>query len=878
MNNIHFFSATEHVKSDAILEKIGTRGRDVMNLAAMGLPILPGFILDSELTATLKDQPLQRSLKASFKHLETRVGKVFGDTGNPMLVKIVISPSLVIATHPVLHNYGLSKGTIEGFAKFVGQNFAWHEVLFLFNGHFAVEAAIAEAEGRPKDQAKIEAAIEEIARVLDKDLPAKEWQKHINKYLPLLPAGFFDDAYGQLEIALQRVSHMLRLEDPDAADTALLIQPMVYGNYGKDSASGMFFTRDIQLGTDVLQGEFFQEKFDSVGGTGRDINKIAPAYLSRLQKVARTVEDHFREIRSLRFTVENKKLWLIDQRPVISKSAQADIRTLLDLHERKLIDDRYLVQNVTPNQLADILHPVVDHASTRGLKALSGGIAGAPGAAIGRIFFSTEALLAEHKTAAQTGQDTRLILCLEASYAEDVKAIEVANGVLSSEGGYAAHASVVARQYGKVSLVKPEMRIRGAKATIGAVTIRQGDYITLDVPNHGECHVYLGKASTIEPNPKDSGLLDFIGITKKFVKHFHVRVNADTPRDAELAKSFGAEGIGLVRTEHMFFQEERINLFRQMVFAASREERVATLAKLKGVQKLDFYKLLKIMQGKAVTIRLLDAPLHEFMPHTTAELEGFMRYLNKGRKKGLVSRGEVQARIDTLHEMNPMLGHRGCRIAVSYPEIYEMQVQAIFEAVYALQKEGIKVEPEIMIPVVMNENELKLIVYGKKIEGKEIRGLAEIEREVRTRAKARAVPFKIGTMIELPVAALGAGEIAKYAEFFSFGTNDLTQTTTGLSRDDINGFMPDYTQFDLLAANPFQVLNDYVKELVAIAVKRGGMTRPGLKTGLCGEHGAVPENIEFCMQAGLDYVSCSVYSVPVANLVIAQHNLAAAAS
>ena len=410
------------------------------------------------------------------------------------------------------------------------------------------------------------------------------------------------------------------------------------------------------------------------------------------------------------------------------------------------------------------------------------------------------------------------------------------------------------------------------------MTINQGDYVTLDVPNHGECHVYLGKASTIEPNPRDSGLLDFIGIAKKYVKGFHVRVNADKPRDAELARSFGAEGIGLVRTEHMFFQEERINLFRQMVFASSREERVETLAKLKGVQKLDFYKLFKIMEGKPVTIRLLDAPLHEFMPHTPAELMAFMGYLNKGRKSDLVSKADVQARIDALHEMNPMLGHRGCRIAVSYPEIYEMQVQAIFEAVYALQKEGVKVDPEIMIPVVMNDNELKLIVYGKKIEGKEIRGLADIEREVRTRSKARPVPFKIGTMIELPVAALGAGEIAKYAEFFSFGTNDLTQTTTGLSRDDINGFMPDYTQFDLLGANPFQVLNDYVKELVAIAVKRGTMTRPGLETGLCGEHGAVPENIEFCIQAGLDYVSCSVYSVPVANLVIAQHNLAAAAA
>ena len=313
-NNIHFFSATEHVKNEDVLEKIGTRGRDVMNLAALGLPILPGFILDSELTATLKEQPV--SLKPSFKRWSPRSERSSATPATRCSSRSSSRPSLVIASHPVLHNYGLSKGTIEGFANFVGQNFAWHEVLFLFNGQLAVEAAIAEAEDRPKDHEKIKAALKEIAGVLDKDLPARDWQKHIDKYLPLLPAGFFDDAYKQLEIAIQRVALMLQLEDPDAADTALLIQPMVYGNYGKDSASGMFFTRDIQLGTNVLQGEFFQEKFDSVGGAGKDINKIAPAYLTKLQKIARAVEDHFREIRSLRFTIENNKLWLIDQRPV----------------------------------------------------------------------------------------------------------------------------------------------------------------------------------------------------------------------------------------------------------------------------------------------------------------------------------------------------------------------------------------------------------------------------------------------------------------------------------------------------------------------------------------------------------------------------------
>jgi pyruvate,orthophosphate dikinase len=459
---------------------------------------------------------------------------------------------------------------------------------------------------------------------------------------------------------------------------------------------------------------------------------------------------------------------------------------------------------------------------------------------------------------------------VSASFAEDVKAIEVATGVLSTEGGYSAHASVVARQYGKVSLVKPELRIKGNRAAIGDRVIKEGDYITLNVPFYGVPSLYLGKAELIEPDPEESGMLDFLALVEKFVTGFHVRANADKPRDAALARKFGAHGIGLVRTEHMFFDEKRINLFREMILSDTVEERKKALAKLQPMQKADFYKLFKIMEDYPVIIRLLDAPLHEFLPHNDQEMERFMRYLNSGKKgASRVSEKETRARCDALHEFNPMLGHRGCRIAVSYPEIYEMQVRAIFEAVYTLKKEGVRVEPEIMIPIIMNENELKLIIYGKKIEGKHIRGLVDVERDIRESFKAKAAPYKIGTMVELPAAALGAGELARYAQFFSFGTNDLTQTTIGLSRDDFNTFMPDYTQFDLLEGNPFQNLNPQVKELISLAVKRGKMTRPDLEVGLCGEHGAIPENIRFCMEAGLDYVSCSPYQVPLSKLAIA---------
>ena len=870
--NIHFFSEQEFVNKETVLERIGVRGRLAMELAALKLPILPGFVIDADVASDLEDVSLVPHLKKALAKLETIRGRVFGDPENPMLVKIVVSPSTVIATSPTLHNYGLTDETIDGFAKFVGLKFGYHEVLFLIKGNLAIEERIAEFEERSADRKKIQKAIEDVDKELEKGLSVEATKKSIQRYKAFLPDGFFDDPYSQLEMTIKRISRMLILDELDNRETAILIQPMVYGNYGKDSYSGMFFTRDINTGEERLQGEFYQDKFDSWGVPGRDINKIAPAYLKKLEKIARSVEDYYKEIRSMRFTIENKKLWFIDQRAVMAKSTQSDLRTLLDLYQRKVIDDRYLIQNIKPTQLVEILHPIVDLNSVKQLKIIPGGISGAPGAAVGRVYFSTEGLLEAYRSAQHQDVDTRSILCMSATFAEDVKAIEVATGVLSNEGGYAAHASVVARQYGKISLVNNDLKIIGRKATIGKITINEGDYLTLNVPNHGDPSIYLGQAKLIEPDPEESGLMDFIKIVKKYVTDFHVRANADSPRDATLARNFGAAGIGLCRTEHMFFQEKRINVFREMILAESKEERIKALGKLKPIQKVDFYKLFKIMEGYPVTIRLLDAPLHEFLPHNPAEMDAFVAYLNKG-KKSKISKKEVQLRCEGLNEFNPMLGHRGCRVAVSYPEIYEMQMSAIFEALYMLRKEGVQVHPEIMIPLIMNENELKLIIYGKRIEGQHIKGLIEVEKEVRKRMKAKAVPYSIGTMIELPVAALGAGHIARYAEFFSFGTNDLTQTTIGLSRDDFNSFMPDYTQFDILDGNPFQYLNRHVKELIAAAVSRGRMTRPNIKLGLCGEHGAVPENIAFCMSAGLNYVSCSAYSIPVANLAIAQYNI-----
>ncbi|TFG60529.1 MAG: pyruvate, phosphate dikinase, partial [Spirochaetales bacterium] len=833
--NFHFFGSKDYIKDEQIVEKLGLRGRQANELAALNLPILPGFIIDAYVAAHMENADLKPILKTYFKKLEGVTSKVFGDAQNPMLVKIVISPNLAIVSYPALHNYGLTDQTISGFNNFVGENFGYHEILFLMKGNLEIEAKIAELENREADAEKIRKAISSITGNMKEIKKPEESKKIIDQYTKLLPEGFFSDAYTQLEISLKRVSRLLDLDELDEDDTALLIQPMVYGNYGKDSSSGNFYTRNIVTGEKKLDGEYFENKFDSFGEQGKNINKLGTVLLKDLDKVARIVEDHFKEIRMILFVIENGKLWLIEQRPVMTKSTQSDIQTLLDLFKRKVIDDRYVIKAIKPGQLNEILHPIIDISSVKSLPSIEGGIPGAPGAAIGRVYFTTDSLLEAHKICQHKSEDTRFILCMSSSFAEDVKAIEVATGVLSCEGGYSAHASVVARQYGKVSLVKTDMKIQGTKAVIGKSTIKEGDYITLNVPQYGDPQIFLGQATLIEPDPEKSGLIEFISIVKKHVHEFHVRANADSPRDGALALKFGAEGIGLCRTEHMFFDEKRINVFREMIVSDTLEKRVKALKKLKNMQKTDFYKVFKIMQGKEVTIRLLDAPLHEFLPHNDDEMKLFISYMQSQKDSARITKAEINAAIESLQVFNPMLGHRGCRIAVSYPEIYEMQVQAIFEAVYLLKNEKVDVRPEIMIPIIMNENELKLLIYGKKIEGKTFKGILDVEKEVRLQMKAKPIDYKIGTMIELPAAALGAGEIAKYAQFFSFGTNDLTQTTCGLSRDDFNSFMPDYTQFDIIEGNPFQILNPQVKELIATAVRRGSLTRPDLTKGLCGE-------------------------------------------
>ena len=875
--SIHFFSNKESLKSNIDKTILGIRGRQLNEFSELGLPIVPGLVMDATITQSLQQTNVVPLLKPFLKKMGEAVKKEFGDAENPLLLKLVISSNMVIANYPTLHNFGLAKTTIGGFEQKVGKDFASHEVLFLLRGIFSILYKLAELQEDNVKQELYRVQLQNVENELKKEKRQESGAAVMDMYQAYLPQEFFSTPEVQLNQTIQMISTLLSLEPDNENDVALLIQPLVYGNYDKESFSGRFFSRNIVTGEKKLQGMFFQEKFDEVDAVGKDINDIKPVYLKQLEAIAWQLEDYSKDVREIRFTIEAGKLWLIEQKSVEAKSTIALVHFLLDLYNRKIVDAEYVVKNVKPGQLNEILHPVINMSSVKNLQFSKGGIAGAPGAAVGRVYFSADSLIEAQRIAHLQSADTRCILCVPASYAGDVKAIEVSTGVLSNEGGYSAHASVVSRQYGKISLVRPDMKIMANKAIIDSVTIKEGDYVTLQVPYYGESTLYFGAAELIEPDPKTSGLLDFIELTRSFIQDFHVRANADSPRDAALAVSFGAEGIGLCRTEHMFFEAKRINLFREMILSETTEERIKVLNKLQKVQMEDFYGIFKVMNGREVTIRLLDAPLHEFLPHNDAELDGFIEYLKTDKKKA-ASKKALSEAIALRAEVNPMLGHRGCRIAISYPEIYAMQIRAIFEAAYKLQKEDVETHVEIMVPIVMNFRELKQIAYGKKIEGHSYLGIRAIEQEIRTQLKAKPIDFKIGTMIELPVAALSAGEIARYAEFFSFGTNDLTQTTLGLSRDDFNSFMPDYTLYDLINGNPFAILDPGVRELISIAIERGRLTRPDIKLGLCGEQGARPENIPFCMQAGLHYVSCSSYSVPIALLSIAQAELEKAES
>jgi len=867
MSNIIPFSRTKFTQDEDDLNIIGVRGQRLMELASLDIPILPGFIITNEVILNSEDS-LDQFSKEFFNKLqeiEGEAGKTFNSKEEPLLVKMVVSPTLnMVSTASSIHNIGLCDKTIEGFASKVGEDFAYHEYRGILLKVLNLDLELLQDETQ---KAK-------ASHLLDKGKKAgtiKKTKEFLEEAKEFYPAELFDDAMDQFLYILNKYREIFQKSEI-LNDSALVIQAMTFGNYGEQGYFGSYFTRGIVDGKDELSGEYFVESFDSTAQKGKSLKSIDKNVLSELEQIGKKLERNYKEIRQVKFTVENGKLWIIDQNGVSTKSAMAEIQTLLGLHNDKVIDDSYAISAIKPGRLAEILHPVIDKKSAEKLKAIKGGISGAIGAAVGRVYFSTEVLVKEARIAHQRGLNETFILAMPSTYAEDVKAIEASVGVITRDGGYASHAPVVARSLGKIAMVNPDIEFKAKQMKIGSHVIKEGDRISLDVPSYDDPVIYLGEANLIHPTIEDSGLLDYMKIVDRKIGDFDVHANADQPKDAELSKKFGANGIGLCRTEHMFFDEKRILTFRSMIIADNKEDRIKVLDKLQKMQADDFYKLFEIMEGHPVTIRLLDAPLHEFLPHTKEKMEEFIKYYQKDKPK--VSANDIRMRCDIMGEVNPMLGHRGVRLAISYPEIYQMQVKAIFEAAYKLvAKKGIVSQPEIMIPIVMNHNELKSVRYGKKIEGEEIVGIKTIEEEICSSMGVEPIPYKVGTMIELPAAALQAGKIARYADFFSFGTNDLTQTTLGLSRDDFNSFFPDYNEFDLLEKNPFKYLNEPVKEMLAMASERARLTRPDLKMGLCGEHGAEPENIKFCMDHGLNYVSCSPYSIPIARLAVAQENV-----
>ncbi|MCL2156242.1 MAG: PEP-utilizing enzyme [Leptospirales bacterium] len=860
MKNIIYFDKEFKLENEKVLSKIGIRGRRAAELASMNLPIVPGFMIDSDLTVKLSQTNIKELITSQIADIEKETKKKFGDDKKPLFLKLVVSSDLNVPFFPSIHNIGMNSKSVEAFGKLTGIEFAYGEYLFLMK-------SLAERLFMLPEE-----TIKKIESKLGKKPTVDQLKEAIDAYKKEFGEDFSDDALDQLIFIMKKAAEIYCDSDIDVDSTlSLMIQAMVYGNVGDNSYTGSYYTRNIITGEAEIQGDFQKNEFDLKGGKTTEIAKIDKKYFDKFAEIGYKVEENFKEIRNIKFTIEDGDFWLVEQREVDEKSTQSQIKTLLDLNSRNVISDEFLINTIKPDQLNELLHPVIDPRTVKNIKSIKGGIAGSTGAAIGRVFFSTPKILEEYKKAIMSGGDTNLILILVSSYAEDVKAIEIAQAVITTEGGFSSHAPVVARSLGKVAMVQPEMKIKNNSFTIDGKTVTEGEYISINVPYYEEPTLYLGRVGLIEPDFKSNGLLEFLNIVEKHIKEFNVRANADQGRDAVVAKDFKANGIGLCRTEHMFFNEKRIMKFREMIIANSTGERVKVLDALRPMQTSDFYDLFKIMEGKPVTIRLLDAPLHEFLPRSSDSMKEFIKYMQT-KKKDLKG-PDIIARCEELEEMNPMLGHRGCRVAVTYPEIYEMQCRAIFEAACMLKKEGVEVTPEIMIPIVMSEQEMKFIRNGKKIEGIEVKGIRDIKDEVLQEYGVDELNYTVGAMIELPAAALSAGLIAEYAEFFSFGTNDLTQTTFGLSRDDSNSFFPDYSLFDLMKSNPFKVLGEPVKELIGIASDRGRLTRPDIKIGLCGEHGANPDNIAFCIEAGLNYVSCSPYAIPLAKLGIAQYNL-----
>ncbi|MAF63653.1 MULTISPECIES: pyruvate, phosphate dikinase [Pseudomonadota] len=859
---------------------LGGKGANLDGMASIGLPVPPGFTISTEMcTRYYQDgevfpDSLKDEVAEGLAHIEGVTGKKFGDAADPLLVSVrsgarVSMPGMM----DTVLNLGLNDETVQGLAQVSGdERFAWDS----YRRFVQMYSDVVLGLDHDAFEEALEIMKEDNGFFSDTEMEAKHWKALVGEYKALVqeqwgkpfPQDVHDQLWGAISAVFgswqsERAKVYRRLNDiPAEWGTAVNVQAMVFGNMGDTSATGVAFTRNPATGENVYYGEFLinAQGEDVVAGirTPQYLTKAAreeanakplsmeeamPETYAELARVFDILETHYRDMQDIEFTVERGKLWMLQTRSG-KRTAKAALRIAVEMANEGLITEEEAIARVDPMALDQLLHPSLDPDAARDV--LTKGLPASPGAASGIIVFDADT--AERRN--EMG-DAVILVRIETS-PEDIHGMHAAKGILTARGGMTSHAAVVARGMGRpcvsgagsLSIDNKERVLR-----IGKRELREGDTITIDGTS-GE--VMLGEVPTVQPElVGDFGVL--MGWADK-VRRLKVRTNAETPEDCRVARDFGAEGIGLCRTEHMFFEASRITSVRQMILAEDEAGRRAALEKLLPEQRGDFHSIFEVMAGLPVTIRLLDPPLHEFLPHSESEFAEVAEAAGVGVEV-------LKRRANELHEFNPMLGHRGCRLGVTYPEIYEMQARAIFEAACDVaEKSGAAPIPEVMIPLVATRRELELM---KKV--------VDTAAELVFAEKGRRIEYLVGTMIELPRAALMADEIAEVGEFFSFGTNDLTQTTLGVSRDDAGRFLTQYVDKGIFARDPFVSLDvEGVGQLIEIAVEKGRKTRPGIKLGICGEHGGDPASIAFCEKAGLDYVSASPYRVPIARLAAAQ--------
>jgi pyruvate, orthophosphate dikinase len=877
-------------------EVLGGKGAGLAEMSKAGVPVPPGFTISTEVCNIFfrngnKVTPeIDQQMFAALAKLEGQIGKKLGDPANPLLVSVRSGAKFSMpGMMNTILNLGLNDKTVEGLAKRSGNpRFAYdsYRRFIQMFGEVALNIDMEKFDhifDTRKHKAKTKS---------DTDLSAKDLQAIIEDYKKLVQKEtkkpFPQDAREQLTMSRDAVfrswwnpkaAYYRKMEKiPDEIGTGASVQAMVFGNTGDTSATGVGFTRDPATGEKVFYGEFLvnAQGEDVVAGIRTpqpisELEKIMPAAYRELRDITASLEKHYRDMQDFEFTIEEGKLYMLQTRNG-KRTGQAAVRVAVEMHEEGLISKEEAVLRVAPQQLDQLLHPIFDEPSLKKLVNVATGIAASPGAAVGRVVFTAE-------EAVEMSRNGPVILVRKETTPDDIHGMDVAKGILTAVGGKSSHAAVVARGMGRPCIVGAgsiSIDERGRKFTTTvdkkAITVKEGDWVSMDGTT---AKVYLGKAVTSEPDPNSSYFGKLMHWADEFRGSFGVRANADIPRDAKTARFYGAEGIGLCRTEHMFFAEDRIPFMQAMILARDVKSRTKALQKLLPMQRKDFIGLFQAMDGLPVVIRTLDPPLHEFLPKREDLMVDLARlpYAGGPMKKEMSEKYRIKVgdlkkqlpellkRVEELHEMNPMLGHRGCRLGITYPEITEMQARAIFEAVVFVAKKGIKVIPEVMIPLAGSVREVE--------NQKEI--IVRVAKEVLSKAGQENLHYLVGTMIEIPRAVLVADEIAKEAEFFSFGTNDLTQTTMGLSRDDYTKFSGEYEALKIFKADPFASIDqEGVGKMIIMGIELGRKTRPNLEIGICGEHGGDPSSVEFCYRVGMNYVSCSPYRIPIARLAAAQ--------